>query len=149
MFKIKLVHEYLLKLLTGTCRYTTKNVGVGGVKTPTSHVYVSGFYISYIIAYCVPNRHSAITYIICIFLQVTSTVNNSLINTPLTVVGNASDLIHTNPLNSTSNFTNIISTSDVSTNLPLNYESSTFDAFFMSEMERMSTVKTITEMDFK
>lgn len=97
----------------------------------------------------IPNRHIAITYIICIFLQVTSTVNNSLVNTPLTVVGNALDLIHTNPLNSTSNFTNIISTSDVSTNSPLNYESSTFDAFFMSEMERMSTVKTITEMDFK
>ncbi|XP_060871148.1 ATP-dependent translocase ABCB1-like [Metopolophium dirhodum] len=81
--------------------------------------------------------------------SVTSTVNNSMVNIPLTVVGNALDLIHTNPFNSTSNYTNILRSSDVSTNSPLNEESSTFGAFFMSEMERMSTVRTITEIDVR
>ncbi|CAI6347628.1 unnamed protein product [Macrosiphum euphorbiae] len=81
--------------------------------------------------------------------SVTSTVNNSMVNIPLTVVGNALDLIHTNPFNSTSNYTNILRSSDVSTNSPLNDESSTFGAFFMSEMERMSTVRTITEIDLR
>ncbi|XP_022176200.1 multidrug resistance protein 1-like isoform X2 [Myzus persicae] len=77
--------------------------------------------------------------------SVTSTENNSLVNIP--VVGNALDLIHANPFNSTNNYTNILLSNDVSTNSSLNDESSTFGAFFMSEMERMSTVKTITEMD--
>jgi len=65
------------------------------------------------------------------------------------VVGNTLNLIHTNPFNSTYNSTNIIHTNDVSTNSPLNDESPTFGAFFMSEMERMSTVRTITEMDLR
>jgi len=65
------------------------------------------------------------------------------------VVGNTLDLIHTNPFNSTSNYTNILRLSDVSTDSPLNNESSTFGAFFMSEMKRMSTVRTITEIDVK
>jgi len=72
-----------------------------------------------------------------------------MVDIPLTVVGNALDLIHTNPFNSTSNYTNILRSSDVSTNSPLNDESSTFGAFFMSEMERMSTVRTITEIDLR
>lgn len=59
------------------------------------------------------------------------------------MVGSALDLVHTNP----SNNTNILRSSDVKTDSPLNVESSTFGAFFMSEMERLSTVKTITEMD--
>lgn len=42
---------------------------------------------------------------------------------------------------------NILSSSDVVTNSPLNSESSTFGAFFMSEMERLSTVKSITGLD--
>lgn len=79
--------------------------------------------------------------------SVTSSENNSLVNVPLAVIGNALDLIYTNPFNSTSNDTNVLRSSDVSTNLPLNDESSTLDAFFMSEMERMSTVRTITEMN--
>lgn len=65
------------------------------------------------------------------------------------MVGNALDLIHANPFNSTNNYTNILLSNDVSTNSSLNDESSTFGAFFMSEMERMSTVKTITEMDLR
>jgi len=90
-----------------------------------------------------------VTCIICIFLQVNSTENNPLVSVPLTVVGDALDLIHTNTFNSTSNYTNILHSSDVSTNSPLNDESSTLGAFFMSEMERMSTGRTITEMDLR
>jgi len=85
---------------------------------------------------------------ICFYLQVTSTENKSLVNVPLTVVGNTLYLLHTNPFSSTFNYTNI-PTNYVSTNSPLNDESPTFSAFFMSEMERMSTVRTITEMDLR
>ncbi|XP_060833694.1 ATP-dependent translocase ABCB1-like isoform X2 [Rhopalosiphum padi] len=88
-----------------------------------------------------------------VFIQqasVTSVESNSQDHIPLTVVGNVLDLIHTNPFNSTSNYsnyTNILHSSDVDSNSPLNVESSTLGAFFMSEMERLSTVKTITEMN--
>lgn len=82
-------------------------------------------------------------------LQVTSTENKSLVNIPVTVVENILDLIHTNPFNSTYNYTNINRTNYVSTNSPFNDESPTFGAFFMSEMERMSTVRTIAEMDLR
>jgi len=63
------------------------------------------------------------------------------------MVGNALDLIHTNPFNSTHNYSNILPSSDFDTQSPLNAESSTLGAFFMSEMERLSTVKTITEIN--
>lgn len=65
------------------------------------------------------------------------------------MVGNTLDLIHTYPFNSTYNYTNIIHKNNVSKNSLLNDESSTFGAFFMSEMERMSTVRTITDMDLR
>ncbi|KAL5234824.1 hypothetical protein ACI65C_002234 [Semiaphis heraclei] len=81
--------------------------------------------------------------------SVTSTENKSLVNIPVTVVENILDLIHTNPFNSTYNYTNINRTNYVSTNSPFNDESPTFGAFFMSEMERMSTVRTIAEMDLR
>lgn len=72
-----------------------------------------------------------------------------MVSAPLRMVGDALDFINTNPFNSTSNYTNILRSSDVSTNSPLNDESSTLGAFFMSEMERMSTVRTIIEMDLR
>lgn len=66
----------------------------------------------------------------------------------MTIIGDASDLIHTNSFNSTSaDYKNILTSSDVITNSPLNGESSTLSAFFMSEMERLTTVKTVTEID--
>lgn len=70
-----------------------------------------------------------------------------MVNIPLTAVGDASDLVHNNPFNSSSSYANILSSSDGITNSPLNSESSTLGAFFMSEMERLSTVKSITGLD--
>lgn len=74
-----------------------------------------------------------------------TTENNSLINVPLTIVGDAPDPVHYDPFfDSTYYNNNILDSNDLVTNSPLNGESSTFNAFFMSEMERLSTVKTIT-----
>lgn len=73
--------------------------------------------------------------------------NNSFDNVPMTV-RDASDFINTNPFNSTSaDSINLLTSSDVITNSPLNGESSTLSAFFMSEMERLTTVKTVTGID--
>lgn len=82
-----------------------------------------------------------------VFGQMTNVFIKQASSNHLTMVGNALDLIHTNPFNSTFNYTNILPSSDVDTQSPLNVESSTLGAFFMSEMERLSTVKTITQMN--
>lgn len=65
--------------------------------------------------------------------------NNSLVNIPMSVIGDVS--------NSTSDSINILTPNDVITNSPLNGHSSTLGAFFMSEMERLTTVKTVTAID--
>lgn len=76
----------------------------------------------------------------------TSNSSPAIMTTPLTAVGDVSDFVNSNPFNPTSNYVNslISSSSDVITDSPLNGQSSTFRAFFMSEMERLGTVKTIT-----
>jgi len=66
-----------------------------------------------------------------------------LLNTPQIIVGDASDLVYSNPFD----YSNKLSYNNVTTNLPSNDESSTFGAFFMAEMERLTTVKTITDME--
>lgn len=86
------------------------------------------------------------------YLQVSSTESSTLVsstyNIPLTAVGDASE-IHNNLLNSSSSYADVLSSSDAITNSPFNGESSTLGAFFMSEMERLSTVKSITGLNFE
>ncbi|XP_025418287.1 multidrug resistance protein 1-like [Sipha flava] len=77
------------------------------------------------------------------------TQNDSQVNIPLTTVGDASDLVHSNPFNSPSSYVDILSSTNAITQSPLNGESSTLGAFFMSEMERLSTVKSITGLNFE
>lgn len=71
-----------------------------------------------------------------------SAQNNSLFNLPLTVVGDASDLIPS----SSFVYTNTLNIHDLTTDSPSNSENSTFGAFFMSEMEKITTVKATTEL---
>lgn len=68
---------------------------------------------------------------------------------PLTAIRNASGIVQSNLFESTYNYTNILSSNDLLTNSPLNGESSTLKSFFMSEMDRFSTVKTVTGMDLE
>lgn len=121
--------------------------------------YISIFYV---------HRYLPIgyTYLFIIYLQVSSfqsstivtstlyspqltTENKLLVNIPLAVVGEESDFVNFNPFKSTYNYTNILSSGNLITNSPLKGESSTLKAFFMSEMDRLSTVKTITGIDLE
>jgi len=53
-------------------------------------------------------------------------------------------MVYSNPFE----YSNNINLNNLTTNLPSNEESSTLRAFFMSEMERLTTVKTITNMEW-
>lgn len=73
--------------------------------------------------------------------------NNSSVTIPQTIIGDVLNFVNSNQFNSTSNYINGLSSNNVITNPPSNDESSTLKAFFMSEMERLSTVKSVTIMD--
>lgn len=78
--------------------------------------------------------------------------NNTLVNMPLTVVENASDLIDLNPFTTSYDYINTFDThksNDVKVISSLEDESSTLGGFFMSEMDRLTTVKTITGVDLE
>lgn len=73
--------------------------------------------------------------------------NQSSVNLPLTVAEDASDLINLNSFTTSYDYINKFDTSkpsDVVVIPSLDDESSTLGGFFMSEMERLTTVKTIT-----
>lgn len=80
------------------------------------------------------------------------TRNNSLINIPQTVVEHDSELVNLNPFISSYDYVNNLDRSesnDIKLISSLDDESSTLRGFFMSEMERMTTIKTITGMNLK
>lgn len=78
--------------------------------------------------------------------------NNTSVNIPLTVVEDASDLVNLNPFTTSNDYINRFDTSKpngVEVISSLDDEISTFGGFFMSEMERLTTVKTITGVNLE